>query len=283
VRCDAARAPPPRRRHARGVGGGGSIDLLCALALPLPAPLSGSTDPRTLPPAFLVIQWHWRQCLVAACGLQRARHLAASSSTYYIYSGRVILSSWRLRARARRAAARARRAAPPPPPRARGIDAISIAADHQQHRRSPLTPLAVARGPHQRPRGMAFGSKGVEFVFGPAVFNESGGSTEDLGRADAGEQLTEYTAALSLMAEYGCFHLDNARAYGGGLAEHDMGVALAALPTAVREKMMVRSAVATVCVPGCHLTQRLLAAVHGRCTRKSRQGRLIFRPRADSV
>eukprot|EP01047_Picozoa_sp_COSAG01_P091068 COSAG01_NODE_22758_length_842_cov_1.208614_1_plen_34_part_10 len=34
------------------------------MALPLPAPLSGITDPRTLPAAFLVIQWHWRQCLV---------------------------------------------------------------------------------------------------------------------------------------------------------------------------------------------------------------------------
>jgi hypothetical protein len=60
-RCAAAGAAAARRRaaaraRARVVGGGGSIDLLCALALPLPAPLSGSTDPRTLPAAFLVIQ-----------------------------------------------------------------------------------------------------------------------------------------------------------------------------------------------------------------------------------
>jgi aflatoxin B1 aldehyde reductase len=83
---------------------------------------------------------------------------------------------------------------------------------------------------------MSFGSNGVEFVFGPAVFNSSAGSDEDLGRTGAAE-LVEYTAALSLMSEHGCFQLDNARAYGGGLAEHDMGAALAALPAAVRDQM----------------------------------------------
>ena len=59
---------------AAHAGRGCLIDLLCAMALPLPAPLPGSTDTRTLPPAFLVMQWHWRQCLVAVSGLQRARH-----------------------------------------------------------------------------------------------------------------------------------------------------------------------------------------------------------------
>ena len=89
---------------------------------------------------------------------------------------------------------------------------------------------------------MPFGGNGVEFVFGPAVFNQSAGSDEDLGREGAAE-LAEYTAALSLMAEHNCFHLDNARAYGGGKAEHDMGAALAALPAAVRDQMIIHTKV----------------------------------------
>ena len=127
---------------------------------------------------------------------------------------------------------------------------------------------------------MTFGGNGVEFVFGPAVFNESGGSTEDLGRTDSGEQFAEYTTALSLMAEHGCFHLDNARAYGGGLSERDMGVALAALPVAVKEKMMVRLAAAAAACSWCSLT---LLCCWGRCIRRSHRGRSIFRPRPGSA
>ena len=52
----------------------------------------------------------------------------------------------------------------------------------------------------------------------------------------------DYTAALQLLADHGCLHLDMARAYGSpepGHGEGDMGRALAALPPDVREKMIV--------------------------------------------
>jgi hypothetical protein len=91
----AARAA---RRAAAAARAGCLIDdLLCAMALPLPAPLPGSTDTRTLPPAFLVMQWHWRQCLVAVSGLHSAH--ANNSSTPTVGGGQ------RPRARARVVAA----------------------------------------------------------------------------------------------------------------------------------------------------------------------------------
>jgi hypothetical protein len=73
-----------------------------------PLRAAGSTDTRTLPAAFLVMQWHWRQCLVAVSGLSddtAARRAVVASIAHILIAA----------PRARAAAAAAARAPPPPP------------------------------------------------------------------------------------------------------------------------------------------------------------------------
>ena len=76
----------------------------------------------------------------------------------------------------------------------------------------------------------------MEYVFGPA--HAPGFKDPPVGSATA----ADYTAALELVAEHGCFYLDMARGYGspeGGYGEGDMGRALAALPSEIRDQMIV--------------------------------------------